>query len=110
MTLCEGKNDVLSSIDKNYCPFIETLSFGSDIHIKCNNSYLIFNEITNEAINWKFANQTSTCNQNKTQEASVNQCGISRIGSNYLKVPLKSLENQERACIYCRIDVSLLIK
>jgi hypothetical protein len=56
MTLCEGnnkififitgKNDVLSSIDKNYCPFIETLSFGSDIHIKCNNSYLIFNEIT----------------------------------------------------------------
>jgi hypothetical protein len=32
-------------LEKNYCPFIETLSFGSDIHIKCNKSYLIFNEI-----------------------------------------------------------------
>lgn len=31
-------------INKIRCPFVETLSFGSDINIKCNNSYFIFNE------------------------------------------------------------------
>ncbi len=35
--------------EKNDCPFIETLSFGSDFDIKCNNTYLIFNE-TNVSI------------------------------------------------------------
>lgn len=94
----------LSNIDRSYCPFIETLSFGSDINIKCNNSYLIFDEINvsnknicymtkiiiiqSDILNWKFANQTSICIQNGTQQASINQCGISRIDSDYLKVPL----------------------
>lgn len=40
-----GKNSFLSIVDTNYCPFIETLSFGSDFRIQCNNSYLIFNQI-----------------------------------------------------------------
>lgn len=32
-------------VGKILCPFIETLSFGSDIHIQCNDTYLILNEI-----------------------------------------------------------------
>jgi len=32
-------------MDGDFCPFIEILSFGSDIDIKCNSTYLIFNEI-----------------------------------------------------------------
>ena len=31
--------------EEHYCPFVETLSFGSDIHVKCNETFLIFNEI-----------------------------------------------------------------
>lgn len=31
--------------EENYCPFVETASFGSDINIKCNDTYLEFNEI-----------------------------------------------------------------
>ncbi|CAF3572747.1 unnamed protein product [Adineta steineri] len=101
---CEGKNSLSSNIDNNYCPFIETLSFGSDINIKCNSTYLIFNEINSLALNWKFTNQTSICKQAKTQQAFINQCGVKRIDSNYLQVSLKSLELQEEACIYCRIN------
>ncbi len=32
-------------MDGDSCPFVEILSFGSDIDIKCNSSYLIFSEI-----------------------------------------------------------------
>ena len=41
-------------------------------------------------LKWKFANQTSICNQNGTQQAQVNQCGVERFGQHYLRVPLVS--------------------
>ena len=31
--------------EEHYCPLVETLSFGSDITVKCNDSHLIFSEI-----------------------------------------------------------------
>ncbi|CAF3376705.1 unnamed protein product [Rotaria sp. Silwood1] len=68
------------------------------------NRELIPKESISNTLNWKFANQTSICRQNGTQKAYINQCGISRIGSNYLKVPLKSLQYDEKACIYCQVD------
>ncbi|CAF3795996.1 unnamed protein product [Rotaria magnacalcarata] len=46
MIECAGKNYLVSRFDYDYCPFIETLSFGSDIDVKCNSSYLTFNEVT----------------------------------------------------------------
>ncbi|CAF5174009.1 unnamed protein product, partial [Rotaria magnacalcarata] len=85
MIECAGKNYLVSRFDYDYCPFIETLSFGSDIDVKCNSSYLTFNEVTTDIFNWKFANQTSQCSQNGIQKAHIGQCGISRFGSNYLK-------------------------
>lgn len=83
---------------------IETLSFGSDIQIRCNNSYFILNEINNEKLNWKFANQTLFCRQDSVQQAATDQCGVTRLNSQYLKVTLKSLEHNEHACAYCRIN------
>jgi hypothetical protein len=38
-------NNLFEVKEENICPFIETLSFWSDIDIKCNSTYLIFNEI-----------------------------------------------------------------
>ena len=32
-------------MDMTQCPFIETLSFGSDIHIRCNHTHLTFAEL-----------------------------------------------------------------
>ncbi|UJR36211.1 hypothetical protein I4U23_028943 [Adineta vaga] len=104
MSECQGKRTFPVNIDKNYCRFIETLSFGSDISIKCNSTYLTFNEINSETSNWKFANQTSICKQKGIQQAEINQCGVKRFGANYLKVPLLSSHLREKACIYCRID------
>ncbi|CAF4754244.1 unnamed protein product [Rotaria sp. Silwood1] len=73
------------------------------------NRELIPKESISNTLNWKFANQTSICRQNGTQKAYINQCGISRIGSNYLKVPLKSLQYDEKACIYCQVDYKPIV-
>lgn len=35
---------LITFLEINQCPFIELLSFGSNIDIKCNETYLIFNE------------------------------------------------------------------
>ncbi len=101
-------NNLFNIKEKNDCPFIETLSFGSDFDIKCNNTYLIFNEtnvslertkkkkenyfiiMQDKNLNWKFANQSSFCQQKGKHQAFVNQCTITRIGSKYLKVPVVS--------------------
>jgi hypothetical protein len=40
-----GLDHLITNADDYSCPFIETLSFGSDIDIKCNNTHLILNEI-----------------------------------------------------------------
>ncbi|CAF0785217.1 unnamed protein product [Adineta ricciae] len=101
---CQGENILLSNADKTYCPFIETLSFGSDIDIQCNSTFLVFNEINNDVLKWKFANQTAICNQSGTQQAQVNQCGVERFEQHYLRVPLISSDHRETSCIYCRIN------
>lgn len=111
MTTSKGKSCSLTAdklifkVGKILCPFIETSSFGSDIHIQCNSSYLIINEINvstekqmsldssaisrqADELNWKFANRTWDCDQDGPQQAFVNQCGVIHIGSSYLAVPL----------------------
>ncbi len=124
---CDGKNKFQNKINQNFsfkeisCPFIETLSYGSDIDIKCNSTYLTFNEINvsiedrilglnfvylqDKKLNWKFADQSLFCQQ---QKGFVNQCNITKIEGKYLKVPLRSLKHNEYACIYCPINVSLV--
>ncbi|UJR09885.1 hypothetical protein I4U23_014107 [Adineta vaga] len=89
--------------EDSQCSFIETLSFGSDIDVKCNNSYLIFNEINSNGFNWKFANTNSFCQHRGKYQGFVHQCNITRLGSEYLKVPVISIDHGEQACIYCRI-------
>ncbi|CAF1266510.1 unnamed protein product [Adineta steineri] len=101
---CDDLKNHFNIKEKHYCPFIETLSFGSDIDIKCNNTYLIFNELNNNNLNWKFANQSLFCQQKGKQEAFVNQCDITRIDSKYLKVPVVTSDHYEHACIYCPIN------
>ncbi len=45
-----GLGYLFISPDDISCPLIETVSFESDIDIKCNNTYLIFNEINNVSV------------------------------------------------------------
>jgi len=90
--------------DKAFCSFIEIVSFGSDIQIKCNETYLIFQETNSQQVNWKFANQTIPCQHAGAQQAPLHRCNVTKIGTRYLKVPLKSLNHQEIACAYCRIN------
>lgn len=40
-----GADSPYFQTEEHYCPFVETLSFGSDITVKCNDSHLIFSEI-----------------------------------------------------------------
>lgn len=89
---------------KSVCPLIETLSFGSDITYRCNQTHLVFNEVNYEGLNWKFDDETDQCDQNGVQTTTVNQCKLTRMRKDYLRVPFKSLENYERACVYCRIN------
>ncbi len=51
-------HNFIFDLGKTVCPFIETLSFGSDFNIKCNNSYLIINEINVSIQNKKTSNRS----------------------------------------------------
>ncbi|CAF0881573.1 unnamed protein product [Adineta ricciae] len=86
--------------ERSYCPSIETVSFDSDIDVKCNNSYLAFNEINSNTSNWKFANPSPFCQH----QGFVRQCNITRLGPKFLKVPVRSLDLGESACIYCHTN------
>lgn len=93
-----------SRIQCHPCQSIETLSFGSDIKIKCNRTYLIFMEKNEKGSQWTFADQNDNCQQKGILESSVNECDVKQINANYLRVPLKVIHRREFACIYCSFD------
>jgi hypothetical protein len=41
-----GQDNAQSTMDLAYCPLIETLSFGSDINIRCNTTYFRFHQFS----------------------------------------------------------------